>query len=218
MKVYYFYGFASSPLSSKATFFKHKFTNIDIDFQIVDLIPDQDSFSNMKTSKLLKKAIRIVDRSFDENLILFGSSFGGLIANWISFSLPEKISKIVLMAPALELSATSFLQIFEETEENWRLNNQTMVLHYKYNKELPLHYDFYKDLKKNPPPDFSNSSKIPPTLIFHGKNDVVVPYEWSYRYYLKNEERIIFKNLESDHQLLDQKEYMWKEIRAFLDI
>lgn len=218
MNVLYFYGFASSPLSSKATFFKDKFSNSNIDFQIMDLVPDPNSFSTMKTSELLKKGLNAINKLNEDDLVLFGSSFGGLLSNWISTIIPKKVSKVILMAPALELNASSFLSIFEETEDNWKQNNKTMVFHYKYDKELPLNYGFYKDLKVNPPPDFTKSKIIVPTLIFHGKHDEVVPIEWSHQYYLNNKEKIILKDLDSDHQLLDQKESMWQEIRLFLDI
>jgi len=54
MKLLYFYGFSSGPQSNKAQFFKNKFSGLkpSIEFQIVDYIPNRESFTNLRTSKL----------------------------------------------------------------------------------------------------------------------------------------------------------------------
>jgi alpha-beta hydrolase superfamily lysophospholipase len=219
MKILYLYGFASGPQSNKAQYFKKKFSNLvgSIDFEIYDYIPDKKSFTNMKTSVLLENLNLHIQRHYQGRLILFGSSFGALLAMWFT-NLQEqqnKVSKLILMAPALRFNANSLLNILNITAEAWEQQGSVLIDHYRYGEKVPLKFGFLKDLKANPPPSFQKVDISTPILVLHAKNDEVCPVEWSIRL-AKTQRMAQLKILDGDHQLLNQKKIMWRYIKKFL--
>ncbi|MFX0151919.1 MAG: YqiA/YcfP family alpha/beta fold hydrolase [Candidatus Hodarchaeota archaeon] len=219
MKILYLYGFASGPQSDKALYFKEKFSNLvgSIDFKIYDYTPNEKSFTNMKTSVILENLKSYIQRNYQDDLILFGSSFGALLAFWYAnLQLQQnKVSKLILMAPALRFNAESLLDTLNITTEEWKKQEFVLIDHYRYGEKIPLKFDFYKDLKANPPPNFQEIDIAIPTLILHAKNDEICPVEWSMRY-AKTQRMVQLQILDGDHQLLNQKDIMWKFIKKFL--
>ncbi|MFX0173046.1 MAG: YqiA/YcfP family alpha/beta fold hydrolase [Candidatus Hodarchaeota archaeon] len=220
MKILYLYGFASGPQSNKAQFFKKKFSNLigSIDFEIYDYIPDKKSFTNMKTSVLLENLKLYIQKHYQGNFILFGSSFGALLALWFANLQIQQnnVSKLILMAPALRFNADSLLKILNVTAEEWEEQGSVLIDHYRYGEEVPLKFGFFIDLKAKPPPSFQKVDISAPILILHAKNDEVCPVEWSMRF-AKTQRMVQLQILDGDHQLLNQKDIMWKHIKKFLD-
>ena len=219
MRILYLYGFASGPGSDKAQFFKNKFSSLNVLFDIFDYIPDKESFKNLKTSLLLENLHSYIGLNYPkDDLILFGSSFGGFLLAWYANRHPEKkIRKLILMAPALGFSASRILKILEITPSIWKEQGFVPVFHYRYNREIPLAYSFYEDLSTNPPPNFEKMITPIPTLILHGTFDEVVPLSWSQQF-ADNNQQVTLHVLNGDHQLLDQKEIMWEIVKVFLNV
>jgi pimeloyl-ACP methyl ester carboxylesterase len=219
LQIVYLYGFASGPQSNKAQFFKKRFDALNIPFDIYDYIPDIDSFMNMKSSLLLRNFHSYLKRYYSEtnNLILFSSSFGGLISSWYACLHPSKIKKLILMAPALGFSAKWIIKLFDIPLNVWKKQGFVSVYHYRYDQKIPLKYSFLEDLLSNPPPDIETLQIPIPTLVLHGEFDEVVPLSWSQQFAEINPEATLHI-LNGDHQLLDQKEVMWKIVADFLNI
>jgi len=219
MKILYLYGFASGPQSNKAQYFKKRFSNLDesINFEIFDYIPNRKSFTNLKTSKLLENLKFYIQRNYQNDLILFGSSFGALLAIWFTnLQLQQiKVSKLILIAPALRFTSEFLLNSLDITASEWEEHKFVLIDHYRYNEAVPLSYEFYRDLKTNSPPSFQKMDINIPTLILHSKNDEVCPVEWSIEY-AAIKKNIQLKILNGDHQLLEQKEILWEHIKKFL--
>jgi pimeloyl-ACP methyl ester carboxylesterase len=216
MQILYLYGFASGPLSDKAQYFKKNFQLVDKTLHIYDFIPNMQAFSSMRCSELINRLIEHIDRIFQGNqLVIIGSSFGGFLATWYAHLYPKKVDKLILMAPALGFSADFILNLLETTPSEWQKKKKILVEHYRFGGNIPLEYSFYTDLKSNPPPEFSPSGFLVPTIIFHGKEDEVVPIHWSKVFSEMNPEVTLY-SLKDDHQLLNQKELMWKVIKSFL--
>ena len=218
LQIIYLYGFASGPHSNKAQFFKRKFSTSAIPFDIYDYIPDKTSFQNMKLSILTRNLDSYIKENHpkEEELILFGSSFGALISTLYTFLHPDRIRKLILMAPALGFSAQIMVKLHNTPLTHWKEKGVIPVFHYRYDQEIPLAYSFYEDLVNHPPPDIEKLRIPIPTLILHGKFDDVVPLIWSQQYAKINPEATLHI-LNGDHQLLDQKGVMWKIIIDFLN-
>ena len=77
MQVLYLHGFASSPRSSKATFFAEKLASKGINMVTPDL--NEPDFSTLTVSRMLKQAGDAVDAAGGP-LALIGSSLGGFVA------------------------------------------------------------------------------------------------------------------------------------------
>ncbi len=218
MQVMYLYGFASGPLSEKAQFFKEKFNLAGIIFQIIDYIPNSNAFTQMKPSILIKSVEKFINDHHlpGEDLILFGSSFGGLMAAWYSYLNSENVSKLILIAPALHFTPTFISHNLGTKPQKWKKDGFIGVDHYRYNKRVPLNYTFLQDLQSFPPPKFQSDSLLIPTYIFHGINDEVIPLKWSLDFANQNSKISVFP-LDGDHQLLDRKEEMWMKIKGIIE-
>ncbi|MFX1516800.1 MAG: YqiA/YcfP family alpha/beta fold hydrolase [Promethearchaeota archaeon] len=218
MQIIYLYGFASGPLSNKAQFYKDKFSFSGIPFDIYDYVPDEDSFTNMKLSVLIDNLHTNIENNYsvEEELILFGSSFGALISTLFPFFHPNRIAKLILMAPALGFSAQRLVKIHNIPLGLWKKKGNIPVFHFRYEQEIPLGYSFYEDLLNNPPPKIKKLRIDVPTLILHGKFDDVVPLSWSQQFVEINPKATLHI-LDGNHQLLDQKEVMWKLVEEFLN-
>ncbi|MFX0206945.1 MAG: YqiA/YcfP family alpha/beta fold hydrolase, partial [Candidatus Hodarchaeota archaeon] len=184
LQIVYLYGFASGPQSNKAQFFKRKFSTSAISFDIYDYIPDKASFTNMKLSFLTRNLGLYIDKnhSKEEELILFGSSFGALISTLYTLLQSDKIKKLILMAPALGFSAQRIVKLHDIPLTLWKENGVIPVFHYRYDQEIPLAYSFYEDLISYPPPEIEKLRIPVPALILHGRFDDVVPLVWSQKY------------------------------------
>lgn len=207
MQVIYLHGMGSSPLSGKAQFFKKKFSLKKIPITIPDYnLPD---FTTLTVTRMVEQTLSLIQKK--QKYVLVGSSLGGYAAVHVAEKSPS-VQKLVLLAPAFELSRLSKLS--PQEKEQWKKNKYRMYFHHAYEKEVPLAYSFAQDAKKV---DKINLNRNIPCLIFHAFEDNVVPYSVSLRYSQKNPMAKLIL-LHGDHQLSAVKEEIWQYMEIFLDI
>ncbi len=216
MRILYFYGFASGPESTKAKFFQNKMTELNLDFEIIDYISNEESFSSLKVSKLVDFLQKRFEASEEEDFVLWGSSFGAFIALWLTFKFPKQIKGLILMAPAIYFSTNTICTLLGISIEEWKRSGEVIIQHNRFKKPLGLQYAFYQDLIQYPPPDFNKVVFSLPIVIFHGINDKIIPITWSREFSRKQDSVSLFE-LEADHQLLKQMLPIWNEVKAFLN-
>ncbi|MCE3269388.1 MAG: esterase [Burkholderiales bacterium] len=205
MQYIYLHGFASGNNAKKANFFKSKFAESGIDLLIPDL--NENDFANLTMTRQINFVKKLVDPSVP--VILLGSSMGGLLALILAQEL-NNINKLILFAPALQMVKRWTSR--KEEVEDWKQSGSKIVYHYGYKKNMPLNYSFINDLAKHEDEDFT---KEVPTLIFHGTQDTAVPHIVSVKY-AKGRDHVYYHELESDHSLENQLDYMWQEIKKFI--
>jgi len=140
MKIF-IHGLESSGKGFKGKFFKKIFTDI--------LTPDFKGNFQQRMNKLNKI---LEDKS---DILIIGSSYGGLMATKFAYDNPNKVKKLILLAPAL---------IFEN------ILNESMNI-------------------------------LTPTIIFHGRNDSVVPLNKTKEFAEKIFKNLIFHEVDDDHLL-----------------
>lgn len=206
MKYIYLHGFASGVNSNKAVFFKQKFSNLNYDLLLIDL--NLDDFYNVTVSKMIARVAKEFD---NEDVCLIGSSLGGLI----SLILAEQyhnISKLVLLAPALEINSlwSNILGIDNLTK--WQNDGQLLIPHYGLKQDILLNHNFLIDLAKLQDTKFTRELAVE---IFHGINDLTIPVEVSERYIKHNSHAKLHK-LDSDHSLESSLDFIWNKVETFL--
>jgi uncharacterized protein len=202
-RIVYLHGFASTPLSTKAQFFKRQFNGAD--FEIPQL--DQGDFENLTVTSQLQ----VVDKAVHgDPVILMGSSLGGYLAALYA-SRHANVERLVLLAPAFEFPAR-WRQRFSGGElDEWRRTGARNFYHYGYKSDRPLGYRFVEDsVQYEDAPDFGQ-----PALIFHGLRDDVVPPEVSRRY-AASHPNVELKLVDSGHELTDVLEGIWNRTAMFL--
>jgi hypothetical protein len=211
-RVIYLHGFASSPHSSKAQFFRRKFAAGGVSLEIPRL--DEGRFEGLTISGQL----RVVERAVgDEPAILIGSSLGGylaaLCASRHAHRQPSPIKKLVLLAPAFQFPRRWRERYSDQDWERWRREGSTPVFHYGDGRERRLGYQFVEDAAQyEDEPEFRQ-----PALILHGLRDSVVPAEIS-RVYVARHPNAKLALFESGHELTDVLEPLWAQIARYLGV
>jgi pimeloyl-ACP methyl ester carboxylesterase len=211
-RVVYLHGFASSPLSSKAQFFRRKFAARGISMEIPQL--DEGRFEDLTISGQLAVIERAVG---GQPAILMGSSLGGylaaLYASRLAAQHPSRIEKLVLLAPAFQFPRRWRERYSDQEWERWRREGSAPVFHYGDGRERRLGYRFVEDAAR-----YEDEPEFPqPALILHGSRDSVVPPEISTAYAARRPSvRPVL--LESGHELTDVLEPMWVQVSSFLNV
>jgi len=198
MRILYLHGFASSPASKKASFFRERIPSLEV--------PDlaAGDFENLTISGQLEL---IEDLAHGEKVALIGSSLGGYLAALYAARHAE-VAKVILMAPAFGFARR---WTAAPEAENWRKTGFLDVYHYGEKRNRRFSYAFIEDaLGYEDFPDFTQ-----PALIFHGIRDDVVPARFSSEFAASHPNARLHL-LDSDHELLDVLEAIWQASRRFL--
>jgi len=204
-RIVYLHGFASSPGSKKAQFFRERFAESGIGVEIPDLA--EGNFAGLTISGQLEVIERVVR---DEPVTLIGSSMGGYLAALFAARNASLVEKLVLLAPAF-----CFQKRWIETHgvaaiEQWRRSGVIAIFHYGEGRAVPLGYQLIDDASQYE--DYPNCAQ--PTLIFHGINDTVVPSDYSVTFAAEHPDTTL-RLLNSGHELVDVLDEMWMETERF---
>lgn len=184
--IIFIHGFFSSPKSRKFSYFKEYLDLNDLNHYnliAIDLYPSEHEFETMKISRLLAKLDELVQKN-QAKIILIGSSHGGLVAFHYALRNVEKITKLILLAPALD-----YLDVLENRYDlaSWRKQNYLELHHDIFQTKLRWNWEYVPDLKQV----LENSKPLEqvfsiPTLLIHGTNDDVIPVDHSYSFVERN--------------------------------
>jgi pimeloyl-ACP methyl ester carboxylesterase len=213
MHIVYLHGFASSPQSGKARFFKSKFEERGISIDIPEL--DAGSFERLTVSGMLDVVDQLVaGRScVPGSFVMMGSSLGGFIAALYAARHPREVERMVLLAPALQFAKRWKARFGADELDEWKRQGWKSFYHYGRKRDERLGYSFVEDAMQ-----FEGEPEFPQrALILHGSADETVPVEMS-RDYTASHANVILKELASGHELTDVTEDLWRETAAFLGI
>jgi uncharacterized protein len=204
MRIVYLHGFASGPQSSKAQFFRARFEELGVPFEIPQL--DEGNFEALTISAQLA----VIDRAVrGEPVTLMGSSLGGYLAALYASRHPN-IEKLVLLAPAFQFPSRWRTRHSPDLEE-WKRTGAKSFYHYGFQAERPLGYRFVEDaVQYEDEPDAAQ-----PVLILHGTRDDVVPAEVSLDFARRHPAATV-RLLASGHELTDVTDTLWNETSSFL--
>lgn len=234
MHCIYLHGFASGPASSKARFFASKLKEhygveeldlapvqaahspvaqrnsvAGITLEIPDLnVPD---FENLTLTSQLNKVEQLIGGR--KNVLLIGSSMGGLIATLASCRNPG-VRGLILLAPGFGLSRRWQTLWGDDAMSRWQRDGFLEVFHHARQATAKLGFQFVADAARY---DSENLEVACPTLILHGRRDDIVPVEESIKFQCLNSSVSVLKILEDDHQLLSTLDSLWQHSSSFID-
>ena len=207
MNLIYLHGFASGPMSSKAQFFRRRFEELGVELRIPDL--SQGNFEGLTMSGQLRVVERIAG---GDDVRLMGSSMGGYLAALYAARHAE-VGRVVLMAPAFGFARRWPLTLGDEKVAEWRRAGWLPVYHYGDKMERRVGYGLLEDAERYE--DYPEVAQ--PALVFHGRNDDVVPVGYSKEFAARHPE-VTLRVMESGHELVDVMEEMWVEVREFMGL
>jgi pimeloyl-ACP methyl ester carboxylesterase len=204
LSVLYLHGFASSPLSRKATFLKERFAELGIRFEAPDLA--EGDFFHLTISKQLELVRHLAGGAGP--LMIVGSSLGGYLATLYAAS-QIGVEQLVLLAPAFGFHDLWLERLGPEEMERWQRSGKLSVFHYGTGGPADLAYEFLQDAGKYP----AYPSCDVPTLIFHGTHDDLVPVANSARFVAEHG-RARLVTLNSGHELTDVLDEIWMGVKG----
>ena len=208
MRVMYLHGFASSPQSSKAQFFKRKFHERGVRFEAPQL--DEGNFERLTITGQLAVVERAVG---GRSAVLMGSSLGGYLAALYATRHPAEVERMILLAPALQFASRWRARFRPEDLELWKQQGSAPFFHYGYKSAQRLGYSFVEDADQyEDAPDFGQ-----PALILHGSEDAVVPPGISLEFAAARP-NVRLQLFPSGHELTDVLAGLWKETSRFLQL
>jgi uncharacterized protein len=216
MHVFYLHGFASSPESSKATFFAERFAERGVPMDCPDL--NLPNFSTLTISRMLQQLESRVSSLPPDNVVLIGSSLGGLVAVEAAAHQDLRdahpISHVILLAPAVELEWDKWSELGSLGVAGWHAAGELEVFHYAYDAPRQLRYGFYEDASR-----FRAHTRIlpQPVLIFQGlQDDSVSPA--AVEKFARAQPCATLHMLEDGHQLKNSLDFIWTETARFLGL
>lgn len=210
--IFYLHGFASSPQSTKAQYFAvrlagHGLACVSPDF-------NQPDFRTMTISRMLGQLTDAIDRQSVEPVALIGSSLGGTVAILAAARLGARVSRLVLMAPAVMFAKPGHHLLPPDRIEEWRRLGALPFFHYAYGEERLLDFAFYEDSLRY---DAFAASFTQPTLVFQGLGDRSVDPR-TVQQFARTRANVTLSLLEDDHQLTTSLPVMWTAIESFLGL
>jgi len=203
---FYLHGWASSPASSKACFFQQCFANLAISLHVPDL--NQDDFYHLTLTRQIQQVANLFPSQ--REITLIGSSLGGLVALWLAQQ-NIQVKQLVLLAPALDFMHNSRRVIGDENLQKWQVAGELTMMHYAYEKEVQLSYEFIRDMSRY---EDHNLQRQLPTLILHGVHDDVVPIEISQQF-AATRPWVTVQTFDSDHSLANVTAELWQATQQF---
>ena len=140
-------------------------------------------------------------------LVVAGAVAAGLIVIALPFAIAQQGPCLLYTSFASRWPET----LGEPTMAEWKRTNALKVFHYSEGREVELGYQLVEDARQYEAyPDVGQ-----PVLIFHGRNDTVVPPEYSVsfaeRHPAERHPNVRLRLLDSDHELGNVLDTMWIE-------
>jgi pimeloyl-ACP methyl ester carboxylesterase len=216
MVVVYLHGFASSPQSSKAVFFAERCAEAGTEFLCPDL--NLPNFSNLTVSRMLRQVEHQISTLPPGEVVLIGSSLGGFVAVEAAArqagAAERPISRLILLAPAVELEWDRWSEVGPGGVEGWRRAGHVDVFHYALDRTERLRFAFYEDAEQYDP---ASRQLDLPILIFQGRQDQSVSPAIVERF-SRRQKNATLHLLDDGHQLKNSLDFIWRETAKFLGL
>jgi pimeloyl-ACP methyl ester carboxylesterase len=207
--VFYLHGFASSPHSSKAAFFAERCAARAIRMECPDL--NAPEFSTLTVSRMLAQVESGIAALPPSDVTLIGSSLGGFVAVEAAARQVNRsrhpITRLILLAPAVELEWEKWAEIGPRGIAEWRRAGGIEVFHYAFQETRSLGFAFYEDASRYRP---AARRLGLPMLIFQGRHDTSVSPPTVERFAAAQPDATLHL-LEDGHQLKDSLDFIWQE-------
>jgi pimeloyl-ACP methyl ester carboxylesterase len=202
----YLHGFASSPRSKKATQLAGHLRECGADVAVPELSPD-----SLRTLTLTSQLEIIHQTVAGRHVNLIGSSLGGYLAALYAARHPDNVERLVLLAPAFGFARLWAAGLGEKRMEDWQRSGVLPQMNYATGVMDEVGWGLMEDARGYE----DEPAILQPCLIYHGLRDEVVPIQLS-RAYVRTRTCCELRELDSDHELLDVVDEIWRGMEQFL--
>lgn len=210
-QVIYLHGFASSPASSKAAWFRRVLAERGVGYSCPDL--NEPAFETLTVTRMVAQAKEAIAGAGADPVALVGSSLGAFVAVHAAAT-SHRVDRLILLAPALDFGGNRLRQFGPHGIEDWRRHGSIEVHHHGYGGLRRIGFDLYDDAARYDA--FALPSRIP-TLVFQGLRDASVDPGMVKRW-ADSRPNVTLRLLDDEHQLTASMAVIWQESEAFLGL
>lgn len=210
--VFYLHGFASSPRSKKASYFAERLAACGLTLQCPDF--NEPDFASLTMTRMLDQVQAGLAGLDPGPVALIGSSLGAVVALHAAGRLPDRVDRLVLLAPALMFARQEHPFLGLDRMRHWRETGSLDIAHHAFGEPRPLAYGFYEDCLRY---DVLEIGVRQPMLIFQGRRDEAVDYRDVERYAAVRP-NVTLTLLDDDHQLIASLPRIWDDTAQFLGL
>lgn len=210
-RVLYLHGFASSAKSTKAAWFAERLHAHALALECPDF--NQPEFATLTMTRMLDQ-VGAALAGGSAPAALIGSSLGGTLAILAAARYPDRVDRLVLLAPAVMFAKPGHHLLPPARVDEWRRRGALPFFHYAYGEERPLNWTFYEDSLAH---DAFGASVSQPALAFQGRRDTSVDYR-TVESFARSRTNVTLSLLDDDHQLIASLPRMWQDIEPFLGL
>ena len=212
MHIYYLHGFASSPRSKKAAYFAERLRAHGLTLRCPDF--NEPDFASLTMTRMLDQLAADIATPDPEPVVLIGSSLGAVVAIHAAARMPDRIHRLVLLAPAVMFPRDAPRVLGGERVARWQATGTLDVFHHANGGMRPLSYRFYEDGVQY---DSFGADVTQPTLIMQGLRDESVDYR-VVEQFAAARPRMQLTLLDDEHQLMASLPRIWNDTEAFLEL
>ena len=208
MHVFYLHGFASSAKSSKAAYFARKLAPNALH------APDfnEPDFASLTITRMIEQTGAAMDAAGPGPATLIGSSLGGFVALQAAKRWPGRVTRLVLLAPAVDLRPERLAELGNRTIDEWRATGALDIFHFGYGRVMKLGFGLYTDAEQY---DALSLRLDLPVDVFQGLRDDAVSPQTVQRWAAERP-NVTLHMLDDDHQLHSSLDHIWAHIGGFL--
>lgn len=204
--VVYLHGFASSPASSKAAFFKRELEARGVTYACPDL--NEPSFETLTVTRMLGQAAAAIAAAPSGPVALVGSSLGAFVAlHAAAADRGRRVDRLVLLAPALDFGGNRLKQLGPHGIDEWRQSGRLTVYHYAHGGPRDVGYALYEDAAAY---DALTALVNVPTLVVQGRHDELVDTAMVERW-AATRPQVQLHVVDDGHQLAESLPLIWRE-------
>jgi uncharacterized protein len=211
--VVYLHGFASSPRSSKATFFERELAARGVAFSCPDF--NLPAFETLTVTRMLTQVATAIATGPDGPVALVGSSLGAFVAvHAAARDATGRVDRLVLLAPALDFGGNRLKQLGPHGIDEWRHSGRLSIFHYAYGEPRDVLFALYEDAAAY---DALAASLRVPTLAVQGRRDELVDTRMVERW-AAHHATVTLHVVDDGHQLGESMPFIWRETSAWLGV
>jgi pimeloyl-ACP methyl ester carboxylesterase len=204
--VVYLHGFASSPASSKATWFRRELEARGVGFSCPDF--NQPSFETLTITRMLDQTHAAIEAASDGPIALVGSSLGAFVALHVAAAdRTGRVDRLVLLAPAIDFGGNRLRQLGEHGIDEWRRTGTLTVHHFAHGEPRDVHFGLYEDAARY---DAFAVDVRQPALVVQGRHDELVDTATVERW-AATRPRVDLRVVDDGHQLTASMPFIWDE-------
>src|SRR6266496_6157267 len=176
----YLHGFASSPETGKALFFRTHLASWGISLRVPDL--NVPSFSALSLTSMIECLAGELQECAPAPVYIIASSLGALVALHFVDRFKQRaaaIKKMLFLAPSFDFVESRLRQIGKDGLLRWQATGWFRFHHHLDGKDYEVSYGLIEDIMRY---DSYQAHLNMPVLIFHGRNDRNVLYEQSAKF------------------------------------